>query len=240
MGVVCTRDEVTKLTPLPDYETICSKIERRLVLPTLRIKDLEQEIYSIEKERHSFLSNDIIEIYGRHGVTRKEFLAPESIYQDLLPDLNDCAMCAQYFLSTALPFCKGSASEKKEVLWSVLEPEAEGIERKKLRRTVKMIIALSVKTVPDIALKELEEAAANKDLAMMVESEDENVKLCANQYYLKETKKYGNDGEGEIFMSRFDYDLWLIKIDSEKLFTSSGNREVYLNFLNSSSATNAN
>ena len=240
MGVLCTRDEDPKPVALPDYEAICATIERRLVLHTLRIKELEQNVRSIEKAKHNFLSNDIVDIYGKHGVTRKEFLAPESIYQELFPDLDDCTMCLQYFLSTALPFCKGSANEKKEVLWNVLQPETQGIERKKLRRTIKMIIALCVKTIPDIALRELEEATKNKEIAIMVESEDENVKLCANGCYLKDTKKYKNNGEEEVFMDRFEYDLWLAKIDSEKMFSSSGNREVYLDFLSNSSGTTAN
>ena len=47
-----------------------------------------------------------------------------------------------------------------------------------------MIIALSVKTIPDLVLRSNIDGIEHKEITMMVQSNDNSVKMFANRFYL--------------------------------------------------------
>eukprot|EP00826_Nyctotherus_ovalis_P022775 TRINITY_DN17592_c0_g1_i1.p1 TRINITY_DN17592_c0_g1~~TRINITY_DN17592_c0_g1_i1.p1 ORF type:complete len:254 (+),score=77.28 TRINITY_DN17592_c0_g1_i1:173-934(+) len=240
MGLQCSQDrEKDKTLDVPYYEYICSKMEKRLILPTLSLRQLLFEIRTIERAQGLFASDGIISIYQNHGVSKQTFLAPNSIYQELLPDYDECDLCSQYLLSTALPFCDGSIVDKKDILWQILQPEEGRAERKVLKNTVKMIIALCVKTIPEIAVKDLEtrgEVLEDADMQLLLQSDDLSVERYANRFFLEQLKGISEDytaEEASKELTRYEYDLWMLKINEEKLLSSKGNRELFIKYVKS-------
>lgn len=241
MGMQCTRDKDQEVKPeLPYYEVLCSEMEKRLIFPSLNIKELEAEVNAIKETQGRFTGKDIIQVYEKHGVPQKNFLAPGSIYQELLPDYNECDLGSQYLLSTALPFCQGNLSDKKDILWKLLQPQKEGVNRMVLKDIVRMIIVLCVKTIPEIALKDIEKRGnivEDNDMILLIKSDDSSVKQYAENSYLKGLKDiregHGVQNEQSLFVTRYEYDFWLVKINGDKLLTSSGNRQAFLAYIKS-------
>jgi len=239
MGIQCSGNrEGEKVLDIPYYEHVCSKIEEKLVLPTLTLKDLVSEIKAIERTQGLFTSESIIKIFEDRGVSKENFLAPGSIYQELLPDYAECDMCSNYLLSTALPFCGGSIGEKKDILWQVLQPQEGKAERKVLKNIVKMMIALCVKTIPEIAVKDLEnrgDIIEDADIILLLQSDDLKVEQYANRFYLDQLKgineNYKIGGNVSKVLTRYEYDLWMLKVNEERLLSSSGNREVFIKYV---------
>lgn len=239
MGVLCTRNkEQEEISDAPYYEILCQNIEKRLIFSKLNIKELEAEIYSIEKSQGSFTSEDVIKVHERHGVTRKEFLRENGVCLDLLPDYRDCELCGQYLLTTALPFCAGAIGDKKDILWHLLEPQKQGVEQKVLKNVIRMVIVLSVKTIPEIVLRDVEtrgDVVEDKDMVMLLESDDKTLKEYVKNYYWEFLKQIQEENRGpdssSSFVSRYEYDLWMLKINEDKLLSSSGNREVFLDYI---------
>ena len=91
-----------------------------------------------------------------------------------------------------------------------------------------MIIALSVKTIPDLVLRSNIDGIEHKEITMMVQSNDNSVKMFANRFYLNEIK---NKEKPEV--SKYEYESWMLKIEANRLFVSSNIREDYLKFLQS-------
>ena len=183
MGIECSRDkDKEKSLELFNYQNSCAEIEKRLILPNLTIRELKSEIQAIKRSKGCFTLNGILEIYEKHGVARGDFMAPDSIYQDFLPDYNDCDQFEQYLLSTALPFSKGTINEKKEVLWDILKDQNQVVAKKILESIVDMMIALVVKTIPEIVIKEYDrkfQEITDKNLIMLVKCENEYVEKYA-------------------------------------------------------------
>ena len=229
MGVICARskDDMIESTLL-NYEKLCTDIEERLLLHKLNIRDLRKEVNSMKNKNHQFLVDDLIQLYENHGIPRKDFAENDSIYQDFFPGLSECDLCEEYLLSTALPVCDGGVIEKKEILWEILHPELQRINRKNLRRLVKMIIALSVKTIPVLVLRSTIDGIEYKEITTMVQSNDNSVKMFANKCYLNEIK---NKEKPEV--SKYEYESWMLRIEASRLFVSSNIREDYLKFLQS-------
>nr|ABR27274.1 hypothetical protein [Nyctotherus ovalis] len=237
MGVQCSRDKESEtIFGVPYYEHLCTEMEKRLILPTISLKEIVHQIKVIEEIQGPFDSHNIIQMYEDHGIPRESFLAPNSIYQELLPDYEDCDMCGHYLLSTALPFSEGTLAEKKDALWWVLQPQEGTASRKTLDNIVKMIIALSIKTIPDLVAKDFEnkrKLIEDINMLLLVQSDDTKVEEYANKFYLKKLEER-REQDKEV-LTRYEYDVWMLKIDGEKLLSSKGNRELFLKYLKNKS-----
>jgi len=239
MGIDCAGNkEQESNNEVPYYELLCSNIEKRFIFYNMNIKDLVAEVCRMEEAKQAFTGEDIIKIHERHGVTRKDFLRENDIYQDLFPDYNDCELCSQYFLTTAIPFCIGAISDKKEIVWRLLDPQKKGVEQKMLKDIVRMIIVLSVKTIPEMVLRDAKikgDVMEDNDMILFLKSDDKALKEYVNTHYwnhlkqIQEENKASNSSSG--FVSQYEYYLWMLKINEDKLLSSSGNRQQFLDFL---------
>lgn len=225
MGIECGRvREAYFNTEQPIYETLCSSIENELIFHNINIMDLVHKIKEVEGNKRYFFAEDVLKVFELYGVSEKEFLAPTSVYKEIMPELTVCNTCKQYLLLTALPFCKGAIGEKKEVLWRLLGPDNKGLSVELLKNAINMIANTSIRKIAEITINKYSDINEIKEDTEFIQLLQNN---CIEEYtdycYLKEL-------EDEQYINRYEYDLWMLKISADKMLNSIGNRERFLLF----------
>lgn len=245
MGDVCSRDKTKDLPPEPEevqpsYESACQEMERRFILPTISIKQIVDEVNEAEYNDKSFSVKSVAKIYAKHGVLEENFLADKSIYRELFESMFDPDTdCRPLLLSVCLPFCEGTANEKKEVLWNLLRPNENRVNYATLAGTVNFVVVLSVGIIPRIVLDHTKADGHIPDdvIVTLAEVPAQVIDVYARKYMPEVTPTKG-DGEtakeseeGMQDMHRYEFDLWLAKIDPTLLFSPKRLRADFWNFV---------
>ena len=127
-----------------------------------------------------------------------------------------------YVLTTSLPFCRGRAIEKLDILWQSLESTCKNyICYDELLQLLHVLIILPAKLIPELAQSA---DNANQDLKKLIECSEEQIKAYAKSFMPKEPRE-GNR------MHRHEFDLWANEINVKNLFSPLYHRQSLLKFL---------
>ena len=227
MGTVCSRNELPKTDciELPEYEKQCKEMEKKLMISTLEIAKIENEIDEMEFKQKYFDTDGVATIYTRHGVDKPDFLAKDGVFMQFFPELAE-SEARQYFISSILPFCKGTMWEKREALWKVLKPENNSLNYPELVAVTLMMISLSTRVIPELVKKHTEKIGKkpNEKILELAECNDEIFDIYAEKHYPKKSD------EGET-IHRHEYSLWLEEVEATNLFSAQHHREALLKLL---------
>ena len=221
MGATCSRNDEKK------FENQCKEAETKVVLPTLDIRKIVEEIDQVECEMKVFDMKGIINVYAKHGVPEADFNKKDGVFQTYFTVLESAINVRQGFIAAMLPVCKGSFADKKDILWhEVLENDENQISYEQLIGMIHLVVILSAKTVPEIVRddKTKQGNEIDPDILKLINCDDEILVKYAIKYYPDKPK------EGDI-MHKHEYTTWMMKIDGAGLFSSEYHRKALLEFI---------
>jgi len=244
---MCSRDNEPGVSTLPLYELQCQAAEKKLIFATLDLKTIDHEFTELEYKSNTFGVTEVALFYEKYGVSHELFFNNDSVWKYFLSELADDNSNREYVIVSALPFVKGSISEKKEMLWTVLEPKNNTIYCSQLRKIIRMMIVLCVKTIPEIVMMNFTKFGQKPDekIKLFIESSEVLIKNYAMRYYPEEARKTiseadtqtNSNGERKSWIKqktvlhRHEFDLWLAQISSVDLFNPQHHREQFLKIL---------
>lgn len=227
MGNMCSKRTATGTEAGTTYEGLCSAVESKLGLHNIEITEFESVLDEVSYKKSAISINTLSDVFYRFGISREEFMAKENpfliFYNGLVGTFEEDK---GYILSTSLPFCKGKIFDKKSVLWGCLTTtEKNYINYKELLGLINMLIVVSVKVIPEIAV-ETEEKNIDQSLQMLIDATEEDVDYYSKFYYPNSPR------EGDA-MHRHEFDNWFVKPETEGIFSPKRHRKAFLTYLNS-------
>lgn len=211
----------------PKYEVLCNIIENKLILHCLEIKQFETTLDEVTyTEQQTFDFSMLASIFDKYGVNKKEFLETNSPYlkffsgiTGILEDDKD------YVLSSCLPYSKGSALEKREVMWRCLVVNNKNyVIYDELCELIQMLIIIPVKLIPEIVIQKFPEESEDPELKQLAECQEKQIIEYGQQYYPAQPKNTG-------YIHKHEFDNWLTPEMIWQLFSPSLHRERMLKFL---------
>lgn len=227
MGNMCSKRTASGTEAETTYEGLCSAVESKLGLYNIEITEFESVIDEVSYKKSAISINTLSDVFYRFGISREEFMAKENpflvFYSGLIGTLEEDK---GYILSTSLPFCKGKIFDKKSVLWRCLmTTEKNYINYKELLGLINMLIVVSVKVIPEIAV-ETEEKNIDQSLQMLIDATEADLDGYSKHYYPSAPR------EGDM-MHRHEFDTWMAKFETEGIFSPKHHRKAFITYLNS-------
>eukprot|EP00826_Nyctotherus_ovalis_P047368 TRINITY_DN5441_c0_g1_i4.p1 TRINITY_DN5441_c0_g1~~TRINITY_DN5441_c0_g1_i4.p1 ORF type:complete len:235 (+),score=81.98 TRINITY_DN5441_c0_g1_i4:156-860(+) len=207
------------------YEGLCAAVESKLGLYNIEITDFESVLDEVSYKKDAIDFELLSDVFVRFGVTRDVFLAQHSIFREFYSGLvGTIEEDKGYVLSSSLHFCKGKIFDKKSVLWRCLmTTEKNYISYKELLDVIKMLVAVSAKYIPEIASSA--ESSVDPTMQMLLDATEPELDEYARQYFPRPPR------EGDK-MHRYEFDEWLLRPESEGIFSSSHHRRSFVSYLN--------
>ena len=223
-GIVCAR---TKWEVLHNYEKLYSKAESNIILPTITITNLEYKVNEIAYTEKKFGSKQIAKVFGKFGVMEETFRDINGPFMILFDNIEKSANCKTQFLFTCLPFCKGTISEKSEIIWLYIEEAKEGtVTAKSLINFISMITKLSTSIIGKLLIKNEDIKDPDSETKALIEAKDEDIENYATDFV---KNKFAINIYKPITQENFE--SIIIKSGNEDFFSSSYHRKRFLNFL---------
>lgn len=146
MGAVCAQARPEKL---PYFEHLYTKAEATIILPSIKINNLEALTNEIAYTERIFGIKEIAKVFGKYEVMEENFYDINSSFMVFFDGIENAKNCKRQFIMTCLPFCQGTLEEKGELVWIYNEEETtEAIMKaKKFGDYLKMITRLSTVSI---------------------------------------------------------------------------------------------
>lgn len=229
MGGMCSSRTGGENEAETTYEGLCAAVESKLGLYNIEITTFETVLDEVSYKKDAINFDTLSDVFVRFGVPRNEFLAADSLFRMFYSGLvGTIEEDKGFILSTSLPFCKGKMMDKKNVLWRCLmTTEKNYISYKELLELIKMLIVVPVKVIPEMVQEN--EGKIDNSLQTLIEATEEELNDYAKQYFPEMPR------EGDM-MHRYEFDEWLLRPESEGVFSPSHHRKSFIAYLNTKKA----